>query len=183
MQLNENNHNAKIITNWIDQMVISQNLCPFAKKVFSDSSIRYKVSEAQNNEDLFLDFVKELHILEHDPEVSTTLLIQSDVSEFDHFLNMVEIFELYLEDNYFDIFQLATFHPDYVFEGSDFNDIGNFTNRSPFPIFQILRAKMIRDSLKNFNHPEKIPENNIRRLHKIGIDNIKKILSDCHNIQ
>lgn len=183
MQLNENNLKAKIISKWIDQMVIGQNLCPFAKKVFNESSIRYKVSVARNNEDLFLDFVKELHILEHDSEVSTTLLILSDILEFDHFLEMAEIIELYLEENYFGIYQLATFHPDYVFEGSDFNDTGNFTNRSPFPVFHILRADMISASLKNFNHPEKIPDNNIRRLQEIGIDNIKKILSDCHNIQ
>jgi hypothetical protein len=37
------------------------------------------------------------------------------------------------------IVQLAPFHPQFVFEGSGTDDIDNYTNRSPYPMFHILR--------------------------------------------
>jgi hypothetical protein len=37
------------------------------------------------------------------------------------------------------IVQLAPFHPQFVFEGSAPDGIDNYTNRSPYPMFHILR--------------------------------------------
>ncbi|WP_163484965.1 DUF1415 family protein, partial [Escherichia coli] len=41
------------------------------------------------------------------------------------------------------ILQIADFHPGYQFEGTPVDDIGNYSNRSPYPTLHLLREDSI----------------------------------------
>ena len=43
------------------------------------------------------------------------------------------------------IIQLATFHPQYQFSDAEEDDVENWTNRSPYPMFHLLRENEIED--------------------------------------
>lgn len=40
--------------------------------------------------------------------------------------------------------KLATFHPQYRFEGSEEDDASNYTNRSPYPVLHLLLEDQVR---------------------------------------
>ena len=65
-------------------------------------------------------------------------------------------------------YQLAHFHPQYVFSGVAIDAAENYTNRSPYPILHILRVEEMAKALERYKNPEMIPENNIARMNKIG---------------
>ncbi len=64
--------------------------------------------------------------------------------------------------------QIATFHPNYVFEGVSQNARSNHTNRSPYPIFHLLRQEDVEEALENWREPMRIPERNIHLLEKMS---------------
>jgi hypothetical protein len=66
------------------------------------------------------------------------------------------------------LLQLATFHPDYLFEGEDEEDMSHFTNRSPFPMLHIIREDDIENALASVRYPERIPERNRQHMRRLG---------------
>jgi hypothetical protein len=80
-------------------------------------------------------------------------------------------------------FQLASFHPDYYFDGQDFDDASNYTNRSPLPILHLLREASIDKVLTLYQAPEKIPENNMALARLKGSDYFKQILNKINHQQ
>ena len=80
------------------------------------------------------------------------------------------------QGGYAGIYQLASFHPDYCFEGEDKNDPANYTNRSPYPILHILRESSIEAVLKRYPEPESIPENNIAKARELGSSFLQALL-------
>ena len=75
------------------------------------------------------------------------------------------------------IYQLASFHPDYCFDGEAADDPANYTNRSPYPIIHILREASLSRVLNNFPEPEAIPERNIAKARQLGIAALQKLLA------
>eukprot|EP00591_Stephanopyxis_turris_P002220 CAMPEP_0195507292 /NCGR_PEP_ID=MMETSP0794_2-20130614/762_1 /TAXON_ID=515487 /ORGANISM="Stephanopyxis turris, Strain CCMP 815" /LENGTH=140 /DNA_ID=CAMNT_0040633925 /DNA_START=343 /DNA_END=766 /DNA_ORIENTATION=- len=47
------------------------------------------------------------------------------------------------------IIQVAPFHPRFEFEGSGADGVDNLTNRSPFPIFHLLREEEVSDAVES----------------------------------
>ncbi len=66
---------------------------------------------------------------------------------------MVMIYSLTLASKVF--FQLASMHPEYCFDGEDYDDSSNFTNRSPYPVIHIIREASMAKVLSVYNEPEK----------------------------
>ena len=64
----------------------------------------------------------------------------------------------------------------YCFEGEDESDPANYTNRSPYPILQILRESSIEAVLKRYPEPESIPENNIAKARELGSSVLQGLL-------
>ncbi len=159
---------------WVDQAVIGLNLCPFAKSVHVNDRIRYVVSDATEPEQLLKDLARELLALNRaDPlEVDTTLLIHpgvlTDFLAFNDFLDAADglVEELKLDG----ILQIADFHPDYQFEGSELDDIGNYSNRSPYPTLHLLREESIERAVESMPDTAAIYENNLETLDKLGVD-------------
>jgi hypothetical protein len=66
------------------------------------------------------------------------------------------------------VIQLASFHPSYRFADSEADDIGNFTNRSPYPTLHLLREASIERAVQAFPHPEAIYGANMETLRRLG---------------
>src|SRR6185295_6880550 len=147
---------------WLETMVIGLNLCPFARAVHVSGRIRYVVSEARMPHRLRTDLIDELLFLKSaDPEqTETTLLIHpyvlEDFLEYNDFLDIADdvIRQLGLNGD----FQIASFHPRYQFEGTEPDDVTNRTNRSPYPILQILRESSVERAIEETPDIDKIAE-------------------------
>ena len=75
-------------------------------------------------------------------------------------------------------YQLASFHPDYQFDGCDADDATNFTNRSPYPMLHILREDEVTKALDSYPSPETIPERNKQVCRELGIKALLALLRD-----
>jgi len=159
---------------WLEKAVIGLNLCPFAKSVHVKKQVRYVVSSATTVEELLETLMDELQNLsDTDPEqVDTTLLIHPFVlTDFLDFNEFLDVADAAVEDMQLDgEIQVASFHPQYQFADTDLNDIGNFTNRSPYPTLHLLREDSIERAVEAFPEAAEIFEKNIETLEKLGHD-------------
>jgi hypothetical protein len=162
---------------WLTRAVIGLNLCPFAKSVHVKGQIRYVVSEARTVEDVVVELADELRLLhESDPnDIDTTLFITpdafADFADYNDALFFAErlLGELKLAGE----LQIASFHPQYQFDGTEPDDIDNYTNRAPFPIFHLLREASIDRAVAAFPDASDIYERNIETLRRLGHDGFK----------
>ena len=184
MTANKNINDDTVITatrNWVEQIIIGLEFCPFAKREFLNNRVCFQVSCAQNLEDCLHTLIYECQRLDNNPDIETTLLIFPDGMQiFDDFLDLTELANALLTDSgYEGIYQLAHFHPDYCFEGSDDSDPANYTNRSPWPTLHLIREASLEKVLEHYPEPEKIPEKNIERAREMGINKLKALLGEC----
>lgn len=164
---------------WLNQAVIGLNLCPFAKAAETKQLIRYVVSDATDAEGLLRALIEELeHMRDADPKaLETTLLIHpqvlGDFLDYNDFLDVADaaLAELDLEGE----IQVASFHPQYQFEGTEPDDIENFTNRSPYPTLHLLRESSIEQAVKAFPDAASIYEANIETMERLGIEGWHKL--------
>ena len=165
--------------NWLEKAVIGLNLCPFAKAVHVKEQIRYVISNAQNEEELLADLLEELQLLydANMDEVETTLVIHpyvlQDFLDYNDFLEVADaaVSELALDGE----IQVASFHPDYQFAGTRYEDIENFSNRTPYPSLHLLRETSIEKAVAAFPDAAKIYEKNIETLRALGAEGWKKL--------
>lgn len=168
--------------NWVDEIVIGLNLCPFAAKPFSENTIDYIVASNDSSGSPIEQHLHQLagcfDRLDNSSEVETSLLIFADAYEqFDDYLELLHYSNLLLEDlNYAGIYQLASFHPHYLFEDSADDDASNFTNRSPYPMLHIIRENSLEKAIASYPDIDKVPENNIKKLRDIGYQEMQKKL-------
>lgn len=157
---------------WLARAVIGLNLCPFAKSVHVKDQIRYVVSEARTLEDAIVDVSNELRVLEEsDPQrIDTTLLIVPDaLADFIEYNDALFFADrLLTQMGLAGVLQIASFHPDYRFEGSNADDIENYTNRAPYPIFHLLREASIERAVDAFPDAADIYERNMDTLRRLG---------------
>ena len=157
---------------WLEKAVIGLNLCPFAKAVYVKNQVRLVVSHARHADDLLEELDKELDLLVATPaeEIDTTLLIHPTL--FDDFLDFndfLEIAEGVVDEHGLDgVVQLASFHPQFQFDGTEPDDIRNYTNRAPFAILHLLREESVERAVDAFPEAEAIFEQNIATLEKLG---------------
>jgi hypothetical protein len=163
---------------WLEHIVIKHNFCPFAQRELLRNSIRYTMNESRYIEDTLHHLVDEFIFLDQHPETETSLLIiPQGFNDFDDFLDLVEIANALLEEQHYrGIYQLATFHPDYCFHGSDDNDPENYTNRSPYPTLHLIREKSLEQAIASHPDPEGIPKRNITYARELGINQLRSEL-------
>ena len=164
---------------WLRSFIINLNICPFAKREVERNSVKIQVSKAKKITDSLEDLLIELIFLDNNPTTETTLLIFPTLfKDFFHYLDVVDYAErLIHEQDYEGIYQLATFHPDYCFANTAFNDPSNYTNRSPYPMIHILREEGLEKAIAHYGDTEKIPEQNIATMTKLGLDKIEALLA------
>jgi hypothetical protein len=157
---------------WLEAAVIGLNLCPFAKSVYVKNQVRLVVSKARHADDLLEELDRELDLLVATPasETDTTLLIHPTLFEdFLDFNDFLEVAEGVLDEHGLEgVIQIASFHPQFQFEGSEVDDISNYTNRAPFAILHLLREDSVERAVTAFPQSDAIFEANIATLQNLG---------------
>lgn len=164
---------------WLQTFVVNLNICPFAKREIERNTLKIHVSKAQKLQQALEDLSLEMIFLDKNPAVETTLLIfPSLFKDFFQYLDFVDYAELLIQkQEYEGIYQLATFHPEYCFADTDFDDVTNYTNRSPYPMIHLLREDSLEKAIAYYGDTEKIFENNITTLRKLGLKRLKELLA------
>lgn len=159
---------------WLEKAVIGLNLCPFAKSVHVKGQIHYTVSQARSDAELLQDLEFELKGLLALTSVArdTTLLIApycfAEFLEFNDFMTRVDRL---LEKMGLDgVLQVANFHPDFQFAGTEANDITNSTNRAPYPTLHLIREESIDRAVQSFPDASAIFEVNMQTLERLGAE-------------
>ncbi len=171
----------KPVRAWVESVVVGLNLCPFAKRELVKNRIRFHVADAASSEELLKAIEAELELLSSDPDIETTLLIHPwvlrEFHDYNQFLNSADglLEELELDG----IYQIASFHPDYQFEGTKPDDIENYTNRSPYPMLHLIREDSLERAVANYPNAELIPERNIELLESMGREKMQGMLEAC----
>lgn len=157
---------------WLEKAVIGLNLCPFSKSVHVRNRIRFAVSQAGDPEALTDDLRQELQHLQASDAASldTTLLILPYVlQDFGDYNDYLDVADALLEEmGLVGELQIASFHPNYQFAGTDPDEISNYTNRSPYPILHLLRESSIEAAISSHPDPDAIYKTNIALLRRLG---------------
>lgn len=169
---------------WLSTVIIEHTLCPFAKREFDKGSIRYAVIPNGELQSQLEDIIAECQTLDTDDTIETSLLIfPNGLSDFDDYLNALDIANALMDaQGYNGVYQLASFHPDYIFDGVPADDASHYTNRSPYPLIHILREASVERVLKTYPHPDQIPERNIELTRRLGRESMKDLLARCHDL-
>jgi hypothetical protein len=158
---------------WLERAVIGLNLCPFAKAVHVKEQVHYAVSTARDPAAVLDDVGAELDelVARAAADRETTLLIVPDCLEdflqFNDF--MVQAERLVRKRRLEGVIQLASFHPRFQFQGTEADDVTNFTNRSPYPVVHFLREESIDRAVQAFPQAEAIYETNIETMRRLGV--------------
>ena len=165
-----NNQVAAAVRQWVDTVVVGLNLCPFAKRELDKDRVRFVISDAITEQGLLVDLEAELDLLDKDASIATTLLIHPRVLEtfydYNQFLNYAEGLLQQMELD--GVYQIASFHPDYQFGGTEPDDAENYTNRSPYPLLHLLREEKLDRVLESTEYAEQIPIRNIKLRNSMG---------------
>lgn len=158
---------------WVEKAVIGLNLCPFAKSVYVKNQVRFVISKAKHLDGFLDDLDRELDLLaEADPsEIDTTLLVHPTLlPDFLDFNDFTTIAEAAVEEHGLEgIIQVANFHPRFRFADTEPDDIGNYTNRAPYPTLHLIREESLARAVEAFPDAEQIFGRNIETLNRLGL--------------
>ncbi len=168
---------------WLEKAVIGLNLCPFAKAVHVKQQVRYVVSPATSAKSLARELVRELELLASaDPaRTDTTLLVHpyvlEDFLDYNDFLEEAD--EVLVDMGLDGEIQIASFHPAYQFEGTEVDDITNFTNRSPYPTLHLIRESSIEQATQAFPDAADIYDTNMATLRRLGLEGWRRLMLEA----
>ncbi len=164
---------------WIEKAVIGLNLCPFARAVYVRDQVRFVVSTARHVDAFLEQLDDELDLLvSSDPQqIDTTLIIHPtmypDFADFNDFVGIAE--EVVAEHDLEGIVQIASFHPRFQFEGTEPDDITNYTNRAPFPTLHLIREDSIANAIAGYPDADGIFERNLETMRRLGHEGWKAL--------
>jgi len=162
-------------------VVVGLNLCPFAKRELVKNRVRFVVTNATSEGPLLVALEDELELLSNKASVETTLLIHPDVLQdfytYNQFLNSADALlqQMKLEG----VYQIASFHPDYQFGGTEQDDVENYTNRSPYPMLHLIREESLERAIASYPDVDNIPERNKKLMESLGEIKMKELLGAC----
>ncbi|RYF88812.1 MAG: DUF1415 domain-containing protein [Chitinophagaceae bacterium] len=166
---------------WIADVVIACNFCPFAAREVKRGSILYEVLPDATPEAALKAVATMFAHLDENAEIETALIILPGSHEsFDDYLNLVQLADdLLIKEAYEGIYQLASFHPKYVFAGSSETDASNFTNRSPYPMLHFLREESVSKAVDAHPDIDAVPMHNIEFAQNKGLTHMQQLLDAC----
>jgi len=166
---------------WVETFVVGMNLCPFAKREMVKNRVRFATTTSSTAAQLLEALQVELELLSSDPSIETTLLIHANVlqdfHDYNRFLNDAEnlLAVMGLEG----VYQIASFHPGYQFDGTAPDDAENYTNRSPYPMLHLLREASLERAIANYPEVDQIPVHNIALMNRLGQNRLQALLNAC----
>jgi hypothetical protein len=170
------------VRQWVETMVVGMNLCPFAKRELVKNRVRFATTSSTTEEQLLMALQAELELLNTDPSVETTLLIHADVlqdfHDYNGFLGYAD--SLLVDMGLEGIYQIASFHPHYQFDGTKPDAAENYTNRSPYPMLHLIREASLERAIADYQ-VDQIPEQNIALMNELGQDKLQALLRSCLN--
>lgn len=151
---------------WVDRVVVGMGLCPFARAALPGTRIA-AVGDGDSALGAILDEAARLD--RADQPATTLLVVPHGLDDFADYLAALAEAEAVLSASGYDgIIQIASFHPDYQFDGADADDPANWTNRSPWPLFHLLRERDVTAAVDQHPDPGGIPLRNQRLLRGLG---------------
>ena len=149
---------------------------PGAKPFYTTYAACHIVTEATDEIALLKDLAGALGDLASAPRsrFETTLLIHPHVLgnflDYNNFLGVAEqlVGKLGLRGT----IQIASFHPNHQFAGTDPSALENYTNRAPYPMLHLLREESISEVASDRTDLLEIPRRNIETLRGLGREKI-----------
>ena len=166
---------------WLEKIVIGLNLCPFAERPYLDQRVGYVDCNGNSVDDVYREFIALMERLLLPPQLVDTalLIVTKGLEDFGGYLDTLALLEDSIDKaGLADLIQVASFHPDYCFDGVAPDDPANFSNRSPYPMFHLIRQDLLEEVLSRYLDPEQIPERNVARLRELGNARIRALLED-----
>ncbi len=172
------NSPTKSLQKWIEDVIIKYKFCPFAKAEVIANRIRYLECPKQNLQKATESIIEECFYLNHHPASETSLLIFDDeYKDFFHFLALIESVDDILDRvELREAFQIAHFHPNYLFDGEPQNSPTHYTNRAPYPTIHIIRQASIERVMKGREDSQDIVERNLFKCHELGLETLRNAL-------
>lgn len=183
-ELENDAHIVQSVQQWVKAFVVEMNLCPFAQYEIMHKRVRFMTTKAHTQEQLLVSLQEELSLLTADPSIETTLLIHSNVLQdfydYNQFLSVADalLVEMGLEG----IYQIASFHPDYQFGGTDPDDPENYTNRSPFPLLHLIREASIERAITQYPNIDQVPVRNVALMNSLGRSKLKALFERLYTV-
>jgi hypothetical protein len=151
------------VEGWLRECVLGLSLCPYARVPFERGAVRIAVTVA---DDLATTLDEEIKRLQDSAgSVETTLVIIAQGLQ--HFLDFNDctgdIEQMLQQSGLDDEFQLAAFHPAYLFAGEAADDASHYTNRAPYPVVQLLRVESVSKAVQQ-GDTLAVPERNMETL-------------------
>lgn len=163
------------VERWIEEFVVGFNLCPFAQRALGKGGVRVTSTAATTDEVLLGALQTELQLLKADSAIETSVLIHpnvlQDFFDYNDFLAVAD--ELLRQMELEGVVQIASFHPDYQFEGTAPDAAENYTNRSPYPMLHLIREASLERAIENFADVDQIPRRNIEMMNTVGSSKLK----------
>ncbi len=164
---------------WVQAVVVGLNLCPFARAPLQQGLVQFIESTAIDEESLLLDLRDALIQLNQTEkaQIETIVIVHpfvlADFAQYNQFLDLADalIDELDLGG----VIQIASFHPNYQFAGTQETDAENYSNRSPFPMLHLLREESVSTALDAGADSEAIVQRNIDTLRGLGTEKLQAL--------
>ena len=166
---------------WVKNFIVALNVCPFAKREVERESIRLSIVRSKKTNVALEELMAEIAWLDEHPETETSLVVFPTLfSDFENYLDFVAMTEdLMFEQGCEGVYQVATFHPDYCFDGVEQSDVSNYTNRSPYPMIHLLREASVEKAIEFYGDTTSIPDDNIALMEDMGLEKVEAILQSC----
>ena len=166
---------------WIKKIVIQLNFCPFAAQPFYKNKILYTVLNSAKRKTVLENLLDTCQLLSANNDFETALIIlPNNFEDFNSYLDILALCNKNLKNKELSsTFQLASFHPDYVFDKQDYNQAANFTNRSPYPMLHILKQSSVTWATQHHTNTLAIPMANIQTAHQQGYSTLFALWESC----
>jgi hypothetical protein len=168
---------------WVQNVVVGMNLCPFAEKPFKSQQMHLEVIHGQDEQEMLVRVLGECLVRQSNP--GTSLLICPDLypKNFHTFLQVYNMLNdgVLVENDLTDDVQIAPFHPLFEFDGSGSDGVDNYTNRSPYPIFHVLREEEVGRAVDLLDgDASKVWRRNVELLEALGeeldLEQLKQVM-------
>jgi len=170
---------------WIKKVVIGYNLCPFADRPLKENKLKVSVVRGNDGQQVAGAVVYELIARSDESQSGTTIVIAPEFhpDDFEQYMSLVQLIEddVMEKHDLHGLVQLASFHPEYEFAGSGAEGIDNYTNRSPYPMFHILREDEVEGAVEKLGgDASKVWSRNVKLLEtmdeRLGREGAKKAM-------
>ena len=183
-EMKENAVLEEEVKQWLKDVVVGLNLCPFAERPMREKKLRIFTVRGNDDEKLLSSIMVVLMLQESTPGTSIVICPECYPDDFEAYLDVLNMIDqgLLVDNDMVGTLQVAPFHPLFRFEGSDADSVDNWTNRSPYPMFHILREDEVERAADSLDgDASRVWKRNVGLLEALedalGADGIKRIFT------